>query len=299
MPKKPPLTKAKRKWAANRDVTLKGTRLAYSVPMQIRYQLALQKLVTKMSETVNKQVTRLFNGELADDYFEQQEQAAAMDASIASKAKKLMNSLSARFQQLFNERSKSIAETMVNGADDTSKSSLHSSLKELSGGLSLPTGVVPSGMNDIYTATVNENVKLIRSIPQQYFTNVTGDVMRSITTGNGLADLVPQLHKQYGITMRRATLLALDQTRKAYNSINKERMQAVGVKQFKWNHSGGGQHPRKSHIALSGNIFSFDDLPIINQEQVQKGYESPQRGIPGQAINCRCTMTPVINFDND
>jgi len=39
-------------------------------------------------------------------------------------------------------------------------------------------------------------------------------------------------------------------------------------------------------------IFSFDDLPVIDRR-------SGERGIPGQAINCRCRMAPVIEFDND
>ena len=68
---------------------------------------------------------------------------------------------------------------------------------------------------------------LIKSIPEQYFKDVTGSVMRSITTGNGLADLVPEIKKYDGQTERRAKLLALDQTRKAYNSINKQRMQSL------------------------------------------------------------------------
>jgi len=69
-------------------------------------------------------------------------------------------------------------------------------------------------------------------------------------------------------------------------------MEKVGVKKFKWLHSGGGQKPRKDHIEMNGNIYSFDDLPVIDKR-------TGERGIPGQAINCRCRMAPVIEFDND
>lgn len=294
---KPPLTKQKSKWAQNRDVTLRGTQLNYNASQQAKYVRALNALVKQMTAETRKQVTKLFNGEIADDFFEQQEQAAAMDASIASKARVLMNKLTDKFTQLFATKAKPLADTMVDGAAEVSKSTLHTSLKQLSGGLSLKTGVVPEGMEDVASASVSENVSLIKSIPDQYFKDVTGAVMRSITTGNGLADLIPAIQKYDGQTSRRAKNLALDQTRKAYNSINKQRMQAIGVKQFEWVHSGGGQHPRRSHIAMSGNIYSFDNLPVINQEQVDAGYEGPVRGIPGQAINCKCTMVPVINFD--
>jgi uncharacterized protein with gpF-like domain len=43
---------------------------------------------------------------------------------------------------------------------------------------------------------------------------------------------------------------------------------------------------------MDGKIFSFDDLPIIDRK-------TGERGIPGQAINCRCTMTPVYEFDSE
>jgi len=219
-----------------------------------------------------------------------------MDASIASQAKILMNALLDKFQQLFNLKALPLASTMLKGAEATSKSTLHASLKKLTGGLSLKTGVVPKGMEDVSKALIAENVSLIKSIPQQYFKDVTGSVMRSITTGHGMADLLPEIKKYKGQTERRAKNLALDQTRKAYNSINKQRMQSIGVKQFEWVHSGGGQKPRESHIKIDGKTFDFENL-----ESQQAGYGVPKedQGIPGHPINCRCTMLPVINFEDE
>lgn len=296
MAKKPLLTEAKRKWAANRDVTLRGTQLNYNASQQAKYKAKLNALVKQMTTETKTQLKRLFNGEIADDYFEQQAQAAAMDASITSKARILMNKLTDKFSQLFAQKATPYAQTMVNGASDVSKSTLHTSLKQLSGGLSLKTGVVPEGMDDVTTALVAENVSLIKSIPQQYFKDITGSVMRSITTGNGLSDLIPSINKYEGQTVRRANNIALDQTRKAYNSINKQRMQSIGVKQFEWVHSGGSQHPRQSHVKISGHIFSFDNL---EEEQAELGVPPEDRGIPGHPVNCKCTMVPVINFDDE
>lgn len=294
MIKKFPLTEQKRSWAENRDVTLRGTKLNYNAAQQARYTLAIQKLVKQMTSEVKKELTKLFKGEIAEEFFEQQEMVATLDASISSKARILMNSLTAKFSALFALKAKPLAETMVKGAATISKTTLASSFKRLSGGLSLKTGVVPAGMEDVAAAVVSENVSLIKSIPSQYFTDVTGSVMRSITTGNGLQDLVPAINKYAGQTERRARNLALDQTRKAYNSINKQRMVAIGVKRFEWLHSGGGQKPRASHIKIGGHIFSFANLEA---EQAALGVPEADRGIPGQAINCRCTMVPVIEFN--
>src|SRR6185437_11563941 len=124
--------------------------------------------------------------------------------------------------------------------------------------LTIKTNFKTNGLNEILSAAVSENVALIKSIGSQYLGNVQKAVMRSITQGNGLADLVPALQKYKGISKRHAKNLALDQTRKVYNVMNKERAQALGVKQFEWLHSGGGQRPRKDHQDMNGNIYDFD-----------------------------------------
>lgn len=295
------MTKKRQQQIKNRDTILRGKRLVYNIAMQQKYERALKRLVKQMTDEVKIEITKLFKGVTSKEYFEQQKEAARVtvqDASLSSQARILMNALRGKFTQLFDTKSKTLAERMVSGAIKVSKASLYQSLKQLSGGLSLKTGVVPEGMEDVAKASIEENVSLIKSIPQEYLKNVTGSVMRSITTGNGLADLVPEINTFAGQTERRARNIALDQTRKAYNSINKQRMQKIGVKKFEWIHSGGGQRPRKSHQAMNGNIYSFDNLPIINQEQVNNG-KAPERGIPGQAINCGCTMVPVIEFDDE
>lgn len=232
---------------------------------------------------------KLFKSETAKEYF-------AEDASISSKARILLAVLLDKFTQLFSFKSKPLAETMVEGQADASERTLHSSLKQLSGGLSLKTGIVPKGMEEVAKASISENVSLIKSIPAQYFKNVEGAVYRSITTGRGMADLLPEIRKYDGQTERRAKNLALDQTRKAYNQINKRRMEAVGVKKFEWIHSYGGQKPRHSHMAIDGKIFSFENL---ESEQAALGVPPEDRGLPGHPINCRCTMVPVIEFGDN
>lgn len=295
MPKLP-LTECKYTWAKNRDVTLRGKRLNYNAAFQEKYARNLNKLVKEMTQSVHKDLMRLFHGDLSNEYFEQQEKVATMDASLASQAKILMNALIKKYTSLFDKNAKSLADTMLSSALKLSKVNLHSSLKELSGGLSLKTGIVPEGMNDVITASIAENVSLIQSIPEEYFKNVTGAVMRSITTGRGLADLEPEISKYARQTKRRTELIALDQTRKAYNAVNKQRMQAIGIKQFEWVHSGGSQKPRDSHIKISGKVFSFENLYA---EQEALGVPVSDRGYPSDAIYCRCTMIPVIQFDDE
>jgi SPP1 gp7 family putative phage head morphogenesis protein len=212
-----------------------------------------------------------------------------MDASVSSQARILMDKLTDKFTKLFDDKSEAVVNKMLKANSTASAASLQSSLKKLSGGVTLKTNNISGQLKEILKASVNENVELIKSVGADYLSNVKKQVMRSITTGNGLADLVPALKRYKGITERHAKNMALDQTRKVYNSMNRSRMESANIKQFKWLHSGGGQHPRPDHVAMNGNIYSFDNLPVI----VPK---TGERGIPGQAINCKCTMTPVFTL---
>lgn len=278
----PLLTKKRTAWAASRKAaTFYGKTLNYNASSQDKYVKALTALVKQMTAQTIRDVRKLFDSHATD---------SAMDANIASQARILTNGLTAKFDALFGRKAKLLAERMVAMADKNSKSALHMSLKEMSGGLSLKTDLLNQQLKTTLTATVAENVALIKSIPAEFLKDITGTVLRAVVRGDGLADIIPALEQYEGVTLRRARNIALDQSRKAYNNINKNRMQAIGVQRFEWIHSGGGQKPRELHIELDGQIFSFDDLPIIDER-------TGERGIPGQAINCRCTMVPVIEFD--
>lgn len=277
------LTSTRAKYAASRkEPRFKGTKLAYNAAVQARYADALAKLVKQMSAQTIREIRKLFESTGALDH--------AMDADLGSQARIITNKLTAKFESLFGRQAKDLAQRMAAASDKTSRKALGISLKQMSGGLTLKTDLMTKELKTVVTATVAENVALIKSIPTQYMTQIKGDIFRAITTGQGLADIVPALQEYEGVTLRRARNIALDQTRKAYNNINKGRMQAIGVKKFEWVHSGGGQKPRELHIEMDGNVYSFDDLPVIDER-------TGERGIPGQAINCRCTMVPVIDFE--
>ena len=283
--KKIRLSPNKAKWAGQfKPPILKGGKLPQPVAIEARYNAALQKLVKQMTKETRREVEKLFTSPVAV------ESHVTTAASIASQSRILMNALQSKFSKMFTDAARFLAESMVMQSAKASSVAVASSLKELSGGLTIKTDTLKSGpVNDILKASVAENVGLIKSIPGQYLDNVRGAVMRSITSGNGLQDLVPYLAQQEGVTERRAKNIALDQTRKAYQAMNNERMKAAGVTSFEWVHSFGGQKPRQHHVDMNGNIYRYDDPPVIDPK-------TGERGLPGQLPNCRCTTRPVLNF---
>lgn len=262
---------------------VKGTTLQYNAQDMAEYRAALQKLVREMAEYTSKKIKRLFEGGTAEEFF-------AEDASVTSQATTLINKLKAKFELLFNEKSKTLATRMVIQANKSSVVALKGSLKEISQDITINSKKLPAALKETMKSAIADNVSLIRTIPLKYFDDVQGAVYRSITFGNGLKGLMPTLQKYEGISYRRAKVIALDQTRKTYASINEQRMKELELPGFEWIHSGGGHEPRPSHVAMNGNFYKFSDLPIVNRDNPK---EPPRRGMPGTECNCGCTARPI------
>jgi SPP1 gp7 family putative phage head morphogenesis protein len=277
------LTPTRKRWAEGRgSATFEGKALAAPDAAEARFNATLQKAVRIMAERTNREIRRLYTAPSAP--------GVAQDASFASMADRLLRALRKRFNVLFSDLAGGLAEALAKGVDRQSAISLKGSLKELSGGVTLKTDVVGGAVADVIKASIRQNVALIKSIPEEYFLEIEGAVMRSIQSGRGMADLQPFLEKRYNITKNRAALIARDQTSKATTAINRARMQGLGVRKFKWLHSGGGKEPRSLHKnVLNGNVYSLDEPPVIDDR-------TGERGLPGQLINCRCRMVPVIEF---
>jgi SPP1 gp7 family putative phage head morphogenesis protein len=278
------LTKRKAEWAKNRDVTIRGSKLSMNIGTEAAYNKRLQSLVSRMTKSlkseINKALVTHFN--------------TAQDSSIISKVRMVINKLEREFNKEFRSKADRLSKNMLSSVNKDSTKALHNSLKDLSGGLSIKTSAVTEGVSDVLTAAVAQNVGLIKSIPSEYFTQVRTQILNSIMNpdNKGLSDLRDSINglldDRYKKVRNRAHQIATDQTRKAYNQINAAKMTSMGIEYFEWVHSGGGKTPRPYHRdVLNGKTFKISEPPIIDQN-------TGERGLPGQAINCRCTMIPSI-----
>jgi uncharacterized protein with gpF-like domain len=278
---KPPLTNKRQKWAEQRGgATFKGESIGYPVSVALRYEADILKLVRRMERAYTKELKAIFN-EL--DY------ELAMDASIASQSRIKLAALEREFVRVFDKEGKAAIDRMLGRVDKVATAKIKSSLKELSGGLTLTPQNLSPQMEEAVKAATAENVSLIKSIAQNYHLQIEGAVMRSIQpSGGGLAAVVEQLSKYEGITHRRVKNIALDQTRKLTTSHTVARASAAGVTHGEWIHSGGGSDKRPKHVAFSGKIFELADPPAIG--------DSGNKVLPGTDVNCKCRWRPVIVF---
>ena len=265
---------------------LRGQPLRVSVSIEKRYANELQNLINRMTSDTEDAIKELFE---ANDYAANY----AMDANIGSQARIKLNALREWFKKLFGRASVYIVDKWLDQIDKNSASTLKSTLIDLAGYEGLKTDILSSELRDIFTATVNANVALIKRVPEEYLDQITGTVMRSIQSGQGMKDLIPFLEKQNVRVSNWATNVAADQTRKAYQGITRGRMKALGIKKYEWVHSGGSRYPRPYHRdVLNGKIFELDNPPIADPR-------TKYRSHPGGEIFCRCTMRVIVDFDAD
>lgn len=269
-----------------------GKPLINSAAIQAKMHQQLRRVMVDMQRDVMREVKALMAVSVIDRQAAECGIRVAMDASLAERAASLIERMMAKWQPIFDRAANLISGRMLDMTLAHSNRTLGASMEQI--GKPVTLSVTPELAARMDAATL-ESVALIKRVPAQYLPNVQGDVMRSITTGRGLQDLIPALKAQNVSQKNWAENVARDQTRKAYATVNRTRMEESGVKKFKWVHSGGSNKPREYHMqqwpaGLNGGIFSFDDPPIIDKR-------TGERGFPGQAVYCGCTMSPVIELE--
>lgn len=275
------LSKSRQKWVDQRaDPKLVGDVLNYPSAIMSRYQKQLQSLSHTMAVDYQRRIDKLwkeFGG------------TGTQDASLASQVRILLSELNRKWEKIFVDRSRKLANGMVGQVSKYSEKSVNSSLKQLSGGLTLKAPVMPESLQDAVKASITQNVSLIRNIQGQFAQRIESSVLSSIQTGGaGSKQIYDDLLKIDGMTQRRAKVIADDQTRKVTSAMNDARMQAAGVEEFEWIHSGRLEGARELHVELDGQIFRYDDPPVIDER-------TGERGLPGKLINCH-PGDSIINF---
>lgn len=279
------IKQSSKEWAESRGAVLVGAPLKPSHDAEQLYRVTLQKAVERM----RKDYERALRKELKPAA----KKAAAMDANLGAQLGIMFGGLEDKWGKFFGKLARNLAGRVVNRINQTSKRNLDASLKDLSGGLTIKTPKMPEAMLSELQAATRVNVGLIKSIQSQYHEKVFQAVMNNVGDAESIKGAAEKLvSKTYFIgetVSERAAFIARDQTSKLTTATNASRMKTAGVTRFRWRHSGGSYNPRKLHLSYDGQEFDIDNPPIIDER-------TGERGLPGQAINCRCYMVPIIDF---
>jgi SPP1 gp7 family putative phage head morphogenesis protein len=156
-------------------------------------------------------------------------------------------------------------------------------------GVEPPRGMKVPGLNQIMDEFAARNVQLITNIDDRAMFEVSMIVQNGVGGAKRVEDIADEIQKALGVSEQRARLIARDQVGKLYGQVNAVRQQALGIKRFTWR-TVGDEAVRTEHEALNGNEYRWADPP-------DDGKFGPV--LPGEAIQCRCSAEPVLDFGED
>jgi len=224
-----------------------------------------------MSEAVNTTVVpalRSFESAYVNDAY-----SNALEAAL--------DALRLRFDSLTKQFGKTTASSFVSGVDSQNSKRFYKSIESVVG-INVSNIIADEGLTDILNSSTRENVSLIRSIPEQYFTQIESLVFTGTNQGMAAAAIVKLLNDTSRKTRNRAKLISRDQTTKLNSAITQQRQQNLGIEEYVWVTS-KDDRVRPTHRANDGKTFRWDDPPKAT-------------GHPGHDINCRCIAQPVIKI---
>lgn len=264
--------------------------------IEAKYRKALQRMIAEMHGSVEYWLTagyRKFPPRMAAVVEQAQDaqvgtHAAKMQefASVYSpsaRIKRVLDDLAKRWIARFDEWAPKIADAYLQGMFKASDSAMRHALKDAGWAVDFK---MTSTVRDAFNASLEENVGLIRSIPEKYLQQVEGVVMRSYSNGRDLETMVKDLKQLYPGASNRAVLIARDQSNKANAVVTRTRQLELGITEAIWLHSHAGKNPRPEHVKAGKEKrrYKIAEGCYIDGEYIQ----------PGEEINCRCTSRPIL-----
>lgn len=215
--------------------------------------------------------------------YKQQETRIVSDASPGMTLWEELDSMFAANISKFDDMAKSIA---ANFADKTQRHSINNLLGQLNAAGFALKPKVPRSVQTRATALMLQNAELIKSIPRQYMTAVSGAVQRGVLDGRNLKSVMDAITKTGAVTERRARMITRDQTNKGTQAMARAVSESVGVTKGIWQHNAGGKSVREEHVKFHGREFDLNKGLWDDKEQAFV--------LPGELISCNCTYKPVL-----
>lgn len=251
-----------------------GTQTHPNVGLEFQYREVLSQLVERMHRSTLYWIGAAWRSNPP---------TLSSDEAPAITLTRSIRKLVRQWTREFNEISERTARQFVEQNTKLTSQQIIASMNKL--GATVEFKMTPA-IRDVAQASIAENVSLIKSIPQHYFRELEGLVMRSVQNGRDLESLTEALQERYKITENRAALIARDQNNKAHAAISRAKQLDLGITEGVWIHSSAGKTPRPTHVKMNGKTF---DLKRGMWDSAVGRYV-----LPGEEVNCRCQWRPVI-----
>lgn len=133
----------------------------------------------------------------------------------------------------------------------------------------------------------SEGVDLIKSMNRDYFLEVQHKIEEGFAQGRRASSIARDINRRGEVSESRARFIARDQIAKLNGKLVQRRQTELGLKSYTWRTSGDSR-TRESHRRLEGQVFRWDDPPVVDER-------TGRREHPGGDYQCRCTAEPNID----
>ena len=134
------------------------------------------------------------------------------------------------------------------------------------------------GEQDYIKSRIETNTTLIKNLKSQYIEELNVELKYSYEQGRPSSQLAKDIEKRFGITKRRAKLIARNETKNTNAQLNKKQAMELGFGNPKWQTMMDGRE-RPEHAKHNGKEYKFG----VGLPDGEGGKEEP-----GDKINCRC-----------
>jgi len=281
------------------QIILKAVKPSYAISKN--YRIRLRKILYEMNKQVTKSVEQVYtlvpkSVEDAKPNIRLNPQTA-VNEQLAQSLQDVIKQQVSKWFQFFNFTAPMLANTYAANIQNSVDMQLNKAFKDTKHkevAQQLTTGFSNINKEALQSSKIliENNVSLIKSIPDQYFTQIQNAVTQSMLKGRDKDYLIKELKNIYHITDRRAEFIAHDQLRKATSAMDNERRLKLGITKGIWRHSHADKVPRKTHLEASGRVYDLKQgCPIKNEKGVLEYIQV------GEKIGCTCWSESVVEFD--
>lgn len=201
---------------------------------------------------------------------------------VGNNAERIKSSLN-EYSKLLRPWAESVSSRMIAEADQRNKKAWLELSREMGQNLRHEFQTAPTG--ETYQSLMQEQVKLITSLPLDAAERVHNLTMQAMAEGRRASEIAAEVAKSGEVSKSRAMLIARTETSRTAVNLTEARAKYVGSEGYIWR-TAGDADVRDRHKHLEGTYHRWDDPPVAG--------ERGERAHAGCIYNCRCFPEPIL-----
>jgi SPP1 gp7 family putative phage head morphogenesis protein len=178
--------------------------------------------------------------------------------------------------------------------DDSTRKNLKNNM-----GVDLQTQIVHEDIDDALDMAIKNNVALIKSIKNDYISDIGAVLRKNVLEGGRSTNLITQIKDRGNVHVNQAKFIARDQTAKINADLTEIRSKALGSSTYTWSGS-MDERERKTHKSMEGMLCKWSDPTVYSDDNGVTWKKRSAIGAvelhPGKDFQCRCVSIPSTSW---